>query len=208
MEPEKKDGLKEMRSRAISVGITEYTQVFGALRDRLNYFAQFFQFYFAGLLAAYGAAAISKKYEIVFLLPILALPPFWKIIWDQLMVKKINEYIRMKLTNQIHKIALGENEEYSSIIPMSWERDWGPNADGPKYYKHALFSLFFINSCLPAILLGIYNILSLNEIISTTPVSCISDQSIRAAIIFNAIGLITSVSIGIYMSLIILKREF
>ena len=49
----------------MSVGTTEYTQVFGALRDRLNYFAQFFQFYFAGLLFMYGAAITSKAYEVI-----------------------------------------------------------------------------------------------------------------------------------------------
>ena len=63
-QPPQKDH-KDLLTRSVSVGTTEYTQVFGALRDRLNYFAQFFQFYFAGLLFMYGAAITSKAYEVI-----------------------------------------------------------------------------------------------------------------------------------------------
>ena len=145
----------------LNVVLTEYKALRDEIIDNFRLHLQIYSIYTSALLIFYGLIFIHKIYDLILVIPIFSLSLFFRILWEQIIIRKIEKYIRYEIEKKKIPMIIGrikeDHEHGYANLWMGWQHFW-KEIKHPKYYKYSLFTLFLIVSVLPAVLYSIYSI--------------------------------------------------
>ncbi|MEO1632804.1 MAG: hypothetical protein AAFU38_18700 [Bacteroidota bacterium] len=135
----------------------EYTRLQGELEHRLGWFIQMFSIYLGGVAVLYGTASPTTIHWISLLVPLLSLAMYWRMLWDQIVVRQLTIAMGRAATRINGFVAATSDSKGQPDSPMQWDiRE--PFADQPRYYKYSLACAYLAGGCLPAVAFGFWGL--------------------------------------------------
>jgi hypothetical protein len=162
-----KNKIRIEEKNRLQVVLAEYTALRCEIIDKFRLQLQIYSIYASALLIFYGLMFSYEFYDIIIAIPFFSLVLFYRILWEQKVIRTLGEYIvdeieKKKIPMLIGKInknnKKGQESKYTDLW-MGWEHFWiYKRKKRPRYYTHSLFVLFPIFSVIPSILYNIFNI--------------------------------------------------
>lgn len=217
-----------MSTDRLSVALAEFQALRNEIDLKLRMFYQIYVIYFSALGLFYGYIFVNDKtVDLILAVPFAALALFYRLLYDQLMLHRIGNYIRSEISEkQIPAIIDSNPPDCSQNLPavMQWGQ-YNRSNPLPEYYKRSLFLVFVVLSIVPPILRNLKVLLSF---VATLPdvhievigpiwhnlkvilgflagVPCYTDLLI---ILGQVVSLAFNLKIGLWITARIFKEEF
>ncbi len=154
----------------LDVVLAEYKALMDEIRNRFSLQLQVYSIYASALLLFYGIIVTQRAYDLIMAIPIFSLGLLLRVLWEQVVIREISQYIRNVIEENKIPVLVGEiNIEHKEInkndeldytnLWIGWQQYWKATSH-PKYYKHSLIILFPLFSIVPSLLYNIYSILA------------------------------------------------
>ena len=189
-----------MSTEKLNVALAEYQALRSEINLKLQMFYQIYTIYFTALGFFYGYVVVNKILYFIVAVPFVALALFFRLLYDQRVIRLIGEYIKTSLSeNQLPKIIAAASPDGCRDLPdvMQWEQYYRTNAP-PRYYKASIFIIFVILSVVPP---TAYNIHELTTY-------CIGPYHSALPIWAQWISLLANLAIGSWMGFRIIKDDY
>jgi len=135
-----------MPTERLNVVLAEFTALRNEIELKLKMVYQIYVIYFTALGFFYGYVVANQKNDLFLAVPIVSLALFFRLIYDQLVLRKIGDYIRSQISEKQIPSIIGRDEP--SL--MQWSQYY--RSSGPmKFYKASYFLIFVLFSVGPAI---------------------------------------------------------
>lgn len=144
--------MSSERSERLNVILAEYKALRNEITMKLQGVYQIYTLYFVALSLFYGfvfGRAINF-YDLVFAIPVVALALFLRLLYDQLIIRNIDNYEKELSEVQIPQIlAAISGRKTKTKLPkvMQWLNFYGYKI--PPYYKWSYFLIFPVLSVVP-----------------------------------------------------------
>jgi hypothetical protein len=152
-----------MSADRLSVALAEFQALRNETDLKLRMFYQIYVIYFSALGLFYGYIFVNDKtVDLILAIPIAALALFYRLLYDQLMIHRIGNYIRSEISEkQIPAIIDSNPPDCHQNLPavMQWVQ-YNRSNPLPEYYKRSLFLVFAVLSVVPPILRNLKVLLS------------------------------------------------
>lgn len=128
----------------VSVILQEYSALREEAHSRLGFYFHIFEVYILITGAVFAYMMHTSNFDIVLLMPAVSLPLCYRLLWDQRMVRLIDDYAREVLSPRLESlIGTAPGKQPSSWL--GWF-DYFPSKimNRPKGYKHSMAILFLI----------------------------------------------------------------
>ena len=135
---------------ATDVILREYSTLRDEAHRRLAFYFNVYQLYVVVLAAALGFIIERHAYDVLLVLPVVSMPLLYRLLWDQRMVRLIDEYIEGVLSPRLNSIIghvpwstnAGARE---NNCWFGWFSFFQPRIlNRPKGYKHSIAVLFVL----------------------------------------------------------------
>ncbi len=137
-------------SDRINVALAEFSALRDEINMKLRMAYEIYTIYFTGLGIFYGYIIGKTEGYLIIGVPIFSLALFFRLHYDQLMIRTIGDYINTHISTIL------------SINPgpfvMQWEQ-FNKNHHPAPYYKYSIFVTFVLLSAVPAIGYSTYTII-------------------------------------------------
>jgi hypothetical protein len=147
----------------LDVVLAEYKALRDETNDKFRLHLQIYSIYTSSLLIFYGLIVAHETYDLILIIPIFSLALLFRILWEQIVIIKIGEYIHNEIEEKKIPILMGKINKEQDIdytnLWMGWQHFW-KETPHTKYYQYSLFMLFLLFSVVPAVLYNIYSILA------------------------------------------------
>lgn len=135
-----------MSTERLKVVLAEFQTLRNEVLLKLQMVYQIYVIYFTALGLFYGYVVANKIFDFVLAVPIVSLALFLRLIYDQLVLRKIGNYIKSQISEQQIPSIIGRDQP----CLMQWQHYY--DKSGPvKYYKASYFIIFVFFSVGPAI---------------------------------------------------------
>ena len=144
----------------LDIVLAEYTTLRDEILMKLRMFYQMYVIYFSALALFYGYVVNNKQYDFIMVVPLVSLALFYRLFYDQKMIKLIGNYIENELIpNQLVPLmrACKSEESHRQHTIMKWNQFYADNKPFP-YYKLSIFLVFVIFSIVPPLLYSVINL--------------------------------------------------
>lgn len=177
-----------MSTERLNVVLTEFQVLRNEIDLKLRMVYQIYIIYFTALGFFYGYVLANQKNDLILAVPFVALALFFRLIYDQLVIRKIADYIKFQISEQQIPSIIGRDRP----LLMQWQHHH--DSYGPwKYYKWSYFIIFVLFSVGPAIW---RNWIILGSCYTALPIW------------FQWSSLIINLAIGMLMTLMIIFKKF
>lgn len=184
----KAHGGPAMATDRLNVVLTEFQVLRSEIDLKLKMVYQIYIIYFTALGFFYGYVVGNQKNDLILAVPFVALALFFRLIYDQLVMRKIGDYIKSHISEQQIPSIIGRDQPPL----MQWQQYY--DSYGPwKYYKWSYLMIFIFVSVGP----GIWR----NWVILS---SCYTALPIW----FQWLSLIFNLAAGVFMTLMIIFKKF
>lgn len=149
-----------MSRHLLDIALAEFTTLREEILMKLKMFYQMYVIYFSALALFYGYVVNNKQYDFIMVVPLVSLALFYRLFYDQKMIKLIDSYIKNELIpNQLVPFmrACESEESHRQQTIMQWGKFYDDNKPFP-YYKLSIFFVFVIFSILPPLLYNAINL--------------------------------------------------
>ena len=112
-----------MSTDRLSVALAEFQALRNEIDLKLRMFYQIYLIYFSALGLFYGYIVVNKIFDLVLAVPFAALALFYRLLYDQLMIRRIGNYIRSNISEkQIPAIIDSRPPDCRQDLPavMQW----------------------------------------------------------------------------------------
>ena len=190
----------------LDVVLTEFKALMDEIRNRFSLHLQVYSIYASALLLFYGIIFTQRAFDLIMAIPIFSLGLLLRVLWEQVVIRRISEYIRETIEENKIPILVGEinmeqkernkssDLDYRNLW-MGWQ-NYNKAKSHPGYYKLSLFVLFIMFSVIPSLFYNAYSILA-----PSLGLQIFTGLSISMLVLL----LIINLSIGYYMSYKIIK---
>jgi hypothetical protein len=135
-----------MSTEKLNVVLAEFQTLRNEVNLKLKMVYQIYVIYFTALGLFYSYTVANKIFDLVLAVPLVALALFFRLIYDQLVLRKIDDYIKSQISEQQIPSIIGENQP-PLMQWLHYYRSYGPR----KLYKGSYFMIFVLISVVPAI---------------------------------------------------------
>jgi hypothetical protein len=190
----------------LDVVLTEFKALMDEIRNRFSLHLQVYSIYASALLLFYGIIFTQRAFDLIMAIPIFSLGLLLRVLWEQVVIRRISEYIRETIEENKIPILVGEinmeQKERNKSSDLDYRNLWmgwqhyNKAKSHPGYYKLSLFVLFIMFSVIPSLFYNAYSILA-----PSLGLQIFTGLSISMLVLL----LIINLSIGYYMSYKIIK---
>lgn len=86
-----------MSRHLLDIALAEFTTLREEILMKLKMFYQMYVIYFSALALFYGYVVNNKQYDFIMVVPLVSLALFYRLFYDQKMIKLIDSYIKNEL---------------------------------------------------------------------------------------------------------------